>query len=91
MHQYQAPRTSFLLGATSQRYISTFEKVDINTNLTELDLAKEEESELVDNPWTMLPFKKESKMELPVYDLVTGDFTGEICGKYYYFPSFVYC
>ena len=30
-------------------------------------------------------------MELPVYDLVTGDFTGEICGKYHYFPSFVYC
>ena len=37
--------------------ISTFKKVDINTNLTELDLAKEEESKLIDNPWTMLPFK----------------------------------
>ena len=64
-----------------QRSISTFKEVDINMNLDELDLQREEESVLIDNPWTMLPFKQDSKLELPVYDLVSGDFTGQVCGK----------
>ena len=64
-----------------QRSISTFKTVDINMDLDELDLQREDEKLLIDNPWTMLPFKQVSKLELPVYDLVSGDFTGEVCGK----------
>ena len=70
-----------MLSVIPHRHISQFKQVDIEMDLDSLDLAREEESRLVENPWTMLPFKHNSKLEMPVYDLVSGDFTGEICGK----------
>ena len=48
-------------------------------DLNELDLLREDKDKLIENPWTMLPFKHHSRLEVPIYDLVSGDFTGQIC------------
>ena len=45
-------------------------------DLNELDLLREDKDKLIENPWTMLPFKHHSRLEVPIYDLVSGDFTG---------------
>ena len=45
---------------TMCRPISTYKKIDIETDLDELDLVREDQEKLVENPWTMLPFKQES-------------------------------
>ena len=34
---------------------------------------------MLEQPWTSLPFSKNGILALPVYDMIEGDFTGEVC------------
>jgi hypothetical protein len=47
-----------------------------NFDLTTLALKKSDEKLLVDQPWTTKPFLTTSPIQLPVFNFLTGQFTG---------------
>ena len=49
-----------------------------NFDLATLALKKSDEKLLVDQPWTTRPFLTTSPIQLPVFNFLTGQFTGQI-------------
>ena len=47
-------------------------------DLTSLSLSRQQESLLVDQPWTTKPFHPAAPLQLPVFNLLSGGFTGQI-------------
>lgn len=48
-------------------------------DLTKIALKKAEESLLVDQPWTTKPFLTSEPLQLPVFNFLSGKFTGQVC------------
>ena len=60
------------------RSISTFHNVSYDTILSPQSFMSES-SLMVEQPWTTTPFLLGTDLQLPVYNLINGEFTGEMC------------
>ena len=59
------------------RFASQFIKVETeNFDIQSIALKKQQESLLVDQPWTTRPFDVNSQIQLPVFNLLSGAFSG---------------
>ena len=61
------------------RAASTFHAIGQDKDIDDLTLIRNDKELLVEQPWTTLPFMFGSNIQLPVYNLIDGEFTGEVC------------
>ena len=61
------------------RAISTFTTVEDDFDLDSLSMERSTEELMVVQPWTTRPFILGQDLQSPVYNLLDGEFTGELC------------
>jgi len=67
--------------AALQRYSfsSTFRTIEVeDANSSEIAPVRNSESALEAQPWSALPFKHGSPIDMPFFNMITGEFTGEV-------------
>jgi hypothetical protein len=68
-----------LASLSKARFASTFREVDAdNFNPEDYKLPKSDGQLLVNQPWSTKPFQFNSSLEVPIFNFVTGKFSGEV-------------
>lgn len=69
------------------RNYSQFETVGTEFDIDSIVNERASQDLLMQQPWSTRPFLVDQQLRLPVFNFISGNFTGDICSKYKFIPS----